>query len=210
MKKILFVMLSFLSTQAVCAQETDRLTDDLVPFVYESRTAIPTSDEKLAGYLSDEYLRAPDEFTKHDMLEKIKPVIKSKLDEAKSKKEYFLRVGTTLGQYDFDKKQFPSGLSSSTFIPFDNYSYVLDGHYAVVFDNAKEIENIPLSLDAAKSLSGKLQQSRDITAVIYCRVLSAQEKKLNYRNFKVINTHVTKVEFLAGDGELISTVTPAK
>ena len=140
MKKILFVMLSFLSTQAVCAQETDRLTDDLVPFVYESRTAIPTSRRETCGYLSDEYLRAPDEFTKHDMLEKIKPVIKSKLEEAKNKKEYFLRVGAKLGQYDFDKKQFPSGVSSSTFIPFENYPFVLEGHYAVVFDNAKEIK----------------------------------------------------------------------
>jgi len=174
--------------------------------VYESRAKLPASDEKLAEFLSADYRNARDEFTKQELLEKIKPVIKSTLTEAKSKGEYFLRVGTKLGQYDFDKKQFPSGFSSSTFIPFEIRFGMEVSRYAVMFDNIKEVENIPLPLDAAKSLSGKLQQSRAITAVVYCRINGTQEKQMNYRDFKVMMAHVTKVDFLTDDGALISTI----
>lgn len=203
MKNVFAMLLSLFCAQTIYAkdsQNTERLTDETVPFVYESRAKLPASDETLAEFISVDYRNARDEFTKHELLEKIQPIIKSTLTEAKSKGEYFLRVGTKLGQYDFNKKQFPSGFSSSTFIPFEN-------KYAVIFDNVKEIENIPLALDAAKSLSGKLQQSRAITAVVYCRIISTQEKQLNYSAaYKVINAHITKVDFSSDDDAPISTI----
>jgi len=74
-----------------------------------------------------------------------------------------------------------------------------------MFDNVKDIENIPVSLDAAKSLSSKLQKNRNITAVVYCRIIGTQEQKLTWQDFKVLKTHVTKVDFLS-DGVLISTI----
>jgi len=64
MKNIFVMLLSLICAQTTYAQETERLTDDEVPFVYESRAKIPTSDDKLAGFLSAEYRNARDEFTK--------------------------------------------------------------------------------------------------------------------------------------------------
>lgn len=212
MKNVFAMLLSLFFVQTIYAQDaqnTERLTDETVPFVYESRAKLPASDEKLAEFLSADYRNARVEFTKQELLEKIKPVIKSTLAEAKSKGEYILRVGTKLGQYDFNKKQFPSGFSSSTFIPFEirhDFGMALS-RYAVIFDNIKDVENIPLPLDAAKSLSGKLQQSRAITAVVYCRIISTQEKQLNYSAaYKVINAHITKVDFSSDDDALISSI----
>lgn len=199
MRNIFVMLLSLICAQTTYAQETERLTDDEVPFVYESRAKIPTSDEKLAGYLSAEYRNARDEFTKNELLEKIRPVLKSKLAQAKTNSEYFLRVGAELGQYNFSSNTFPSGFSSSTFIPFKD-------SYAVVFDNVKDIENIPVSLESAKSLSGKLQKNRRIAAVVYCRIIGTQEKQLGWRDSKVLKAHVTKVDFLSDNDELISTI----
>lgn len=200
MKNVFVMLLSLIFAQTIYAQEMERLTDDEVPFVYESRAKIPASDEKLAEYLSTEYRNARDEFTKQELMEKIKPILKSKLTEAKTNVEYYLRIGIELGQYNFSSKTFPSGFSSGTFIPFKN-------SYAVMFDNVKDIENIPVSLDAAKSLSGKLQKNRNITAVVYCRIIGTKEEKIQWQgDYKVLKTHITKVDFLSDDDALISTI----
>ena len=203
MKNVFAMLLSVFCMQTIYAQDTqnsERITDESVPFVYESRAKLPTSDEKLAEYLYPEYRNAPDEFTKQELFEKIKPVLKSNLTEAKAKDEYYLRVSTELGQYDFNNKTFPSGFSSSTYIPYPH-------GYGVMFDNLKDVISIPVPLDAAKSLSGKLQRSRVITAVVYCKVIRAEEEKMQYRDdVKAVKAHITKVDFSFSDGTLISTI----
>ena len=204
MKKIFFILAIALPSIA-CAEEIEILSNDTAPFVYESRAKSPISNEMLADILVPEYHNARDEFSKHALFAKIDPDVKNSMAEAKAKSDYYVRINIDLGQYDFDKKRFPSGFTSATYIPF---SYNFDLLYALVFDNVKEIEFIPLPLDAAKSLSGKLQISRTITAVVYCRIVDTDIRKLQYNKSKVLLSHITKVDFLSDGDSLIATITP--
>lgn len=204
MKKVFFLLAIVLSSIAY-AGEVEVLSKDTIPFVYESRVKNPISNEMIADILVPEYHNARDEFSKRELFAKIDPDVRNSMAEAKAKSDYIIRINTDLGQYDFDNKRFPSGFVSSTFIPF---SYNFSMLYALLFDNVKEIEFIPLPLDAAKNLSGKLQRSRTITAVIYCRVTGTDIRKLQYEKSKVLLTHITKVDFLSDGDSLIATVTP--
>lgn len=179
------------------ALDTERLTDEVIPFAYESRAEIPASNKNLARLVSIEYRRANDEFTKHELMQKIKPILKTKLDAAKSSENYILRVGSKLGKYDFERNVFPSGFSESTFIPFKN-------GYAVTFENGKKLEFIPLAFDKAKELSSVLQRSRRITAVIYVTITGVKEEKLNWKHNKALVTKINKVEYFTNKGKLIT------
>lgn len=200
MQKI-FILLAVVLSSTAYAGEVEILSHDTVPFVYESRAKNPITNKMLADILVPEYHNARDEFSKHELFAKINPDVTSSLTEAKSKSDYYLRINVDLGQYDFDNQKFPSGFSSATFIPFKN-------NYALLFDNVKEIEYIPLALDAAKALSGKLQTSRTITAVVYCRITGVDIRELQYTKNKVLLSHITKVDFLSDGDRLIATITP--
>lgn len=63
------------------AQTAEKLTNENIAFIYESRTDLPTSDENLAKIVSIEYKNARDEFTQYELMQKIKPVLKTKLNE---------------------------------------------------------------------------------------------------------------------------------
>jgi hypothetical protein len=204
MKKVFFILSVVLSAIAH-AEEVEVLSNDTVPFVYESRVKNPISNEMIADILVPEYHNARDEFSKRELFAKIDPDVKNSMAEAKAKSNYSVRVNVDLGQYDFDNKRFPSGFTSATFIPF---SYNFSMLYALLFDNVKEIEFIPIPLDVAKTLSEKLQRSRTITAVVYCRITGTDIRKLQYEKSKVLLSHITKVDFLSDGDSLIATVTP--
>ena len=80
--------------------------------------------------------------------------------------------------------------------------------YALLFDNVKEIEFIPIPLDVAKSLSVKLQRSRAVIAVVYCRITGTDIRRLQHDKTKVLRAHITKVDFLSDGDSLIATVAP--
>jgi hypothetical protein len=201
MKKVFGMLFLLVSVHAsVQAQEVEVLTNDEVPFVYESRAKIPTSDERLALLVSSDYRNARDEFTRQELMEQIKPIIKLKLMEARANSEYLLRIGIELGQYNFTQKAFPSGFTPNTFIPFN-------ADYGLIFNNTKDIESVPVPLEAAKALSSQLQNSRSVTAMVYCRIVNTQEKRIGWRgDTKVLIAHVTRVDFLSNDDSLIATI----
>ncbi len=199
MKKSLLISVFIFSISSAFASDIERITDENIVFAYESRTKIPTDQTKLAKLISREYRRASDEFTKRRLMKDLKPVIKTRLEEAKSKNTYIVRVGSKLGEYDFKKKSFPSGLDAQTFIPFDN-------RYALQFSNAEYITDVPIPESEAEKLSSLLQRSRRITAVIYITLAESQEKELGYRSYKVLNSHISKVKFLDRDGDHLSTI----
>lgn len=186
-------------------QDVETLSDELTPFVYESRAQIPTSDEKLAEMLSSDYRNAPDEFAKHDLMQRIQPILKTRLADAKKRNEYSIRINTQLGQYDFNSKSFPSGFSETTFIPFNG------NKYGVMFDNVRAIQNIPVPLENARTLSSKLQGNRRVTAVVYCRITGTQEKKVYMLyDTKFLKASITKAVFLSDGDEPIATLTPSQ
>lgn len=196
MKFILFVIVIIFSSTTF-ADEAEKLTNDNAGYIYESRTKLPISLEKLAAQEVADYRNARDEFSKHEMLEKIKPELVEKLKAAKDISDYQLKVGVIIGQYDFEKNRFPSGFVDTTFIPFIH-------DYAVTFSNIKNIEYIPIPLDIAKDLSSSLQKSRDITAIIDCKILGTKIETLGYLQKKVLITKVSKVYFYTDDGKLIA------
>ena len=198
--KHLGILLIALFSNIAHAFEVKQITDESVPFLYESRAQIPASIEKLASMVSAEYRNAQDEFSKLELLEKAKPVVNQKLKNAASTNNYMLRIGTNLGQYDFKNNFFPSGFSSSTFVPFDR-------GYGVTFVNAIKLERIPIPLEEAKKLSKQLQKSRHITAVIYITIQGAEEQKLTWRHQKALVTKIDKVEYITQNGHTIYTET---
>lgn len=188
----LYFSLLFFAQQAFAEeqQKPEQLTDENVPFVYESRAKLPASDETLAEFLSEDYRRARDEFTKHALMEKIAPVIKSNLADAKTKNLYFMRIRTELGQYDFKNNSFPSGFTPNTVIPFNG------GKYKLRFESTQNIENVSVPLEQAKGLAEKLQRSRDATAIVFCTITGIKTEQDVFKNdIKILEAKVISAKF---------------
>jgi len=197
--KFIFAIVTLLVCFPLFAEDVEQITDSSVPFIYESRSKLPIQKEKLAELISMDYRRARDEFTRHDLFSGIKPVIEEKLESAKKTNNFLVRVNSRLGTYDFSHNVFPTGFSDTTFIPFEN-------DYALDFSNGKVLEFLPMKLSEAKKLSSVLQESRNMTAVLYLSIKSAKEKKLRYYSKKTLTAKVDKVEFYTEKGEKIATV----
>ncbi|WP_324171121.1 DUF4852 domain-containing protein [Sulfurimonas sp.] len=194
--KIGLIILSLLLS--LNAQTADRLTDENIAFIYESRADLPITNENLVKTLSQEYKNARDEFTQYELMKKIKPVFKKKLTDAKANNSYFVKVGSTLGKYDFKNNTFSTGFSKDTYIPFKN-------GYALSFNNVEDIANIKVAFVDAKRLSKKLQRNRKITAIIYIKTSKVQVKKVHWNHSKVLNADITSITILTDDGnEIIS------
>ena len=124
-----FVLFYFFALNTLA--EPIQATDENVSFLYESGAEILTSREKLASILSSDCRKARDEFSKHDLLEEIKPVINIPLEKSKNTRQIIIKLGGRLGDYDFSKKAFPTGVSEKTFIPYQN-------GYAITFTNSED------------------------------------------------------------------------
>ena len=162
-------------------------------FLYEARAEIRAPDHKLAEIISRDYRNARDEFTRHDLFQKIKPVITKRITEAGETKLVLLALGGRLKDYDFDKKAFPSGFGEATFIPYKD-------RYAVTFANAKDITHVAVALNVARSLAGELRRSRRARFMVYGKIVDAKEKDLNFLPHKVVDVKVTKIEILLESG----------
>ena len=116
------VIVGFVSTARAQAvkDEAQAIDESSVAFVYETKAEVPTSEDKLAGYISADYANAPDEFLQHRMMEKLRPIIKKRLDAAKATSTFVLRIAFQLPKYDFDRNGFPSAISEMTIVPFQN------------------------------------------------------------------------------------------
>ena len=173
--------------------EALRVTDENVPFIYEAHAVLPTPEHKLAAIISTDYARAKDEFTKHDLLQEIRPLLKKRIEDARAIESVVLRVGTNIGNYDFDSGSFPTGMGESSYIPFRN-------GYAVAFSNGTEMTSLPVAIDKARSLSSALRGSRKAVIEIHGTVLGSEETSLSYSRSKVVNVRITKIEMSLRSG----------
>ena len=159
-----------------------RVTDSNVPFLYESRAAIRMPDHRLASIISKDYRDAGDEFTRHDLLQQLKPVIENRLDQAADTARVFLSIGSTLGDYNFGHEAFPSGMSADTYIRFRD-------PYQVRFSNAPLFEFIPVPPEQARSAAAALRRSRAVTFRVEGSIASVAEDW----NSKVIYMRVDRL-----------------
>ena len=191
--------LLLLSTSAFA--EHIRVVEENVAFLYEARAELPVPDEELARRVSIDYANARDEFSRHDIFQRVKPIIAKRLAEARNTKLVYLAVSTNLGDYDFERKSFPTGFSEATYIPFRN-------RYTVTFVNGVDIEYMPVAMESARSLAGKLQKTRRATAKIYGEIQGVSERKLNYLVTKALSVRITKIELSLQSGATVGSKTP--
>lgn len=151
--KHLTFLLVFLLFSSNASAESYQIDDDTAFYVYEVFSEIKTPREELAEYISKDYRRARDEFSRHDLLVEINPVLDKRIEEAASAKLFNIRIGGKLGEYDFDKKGFKTGFSENTFVP---YSY----GYAASFTNIGKAEYLPVTVEKARTFASSLGKSR--------------------------------------------------
>ncbi len=164
-----------------------RVSDQSIVFLYESRAEIPAPDHHIANAISVDYRQAQDEFTRYELMEKIKPVIDKRKAEAGKTASVYLIVGSNLGEYDFERKGFPTGMGEGTFVNFDN-------NYTVTFANGEALGFLPVPMESARALAGQLRRSRRAAISIYGEIASVKERELNYYTKKTVDLKVTRIE----------------
>lgn len=197
MKRTLLKIIALFAGFHVAAHaDTVQFTSENVPFAYEINAEIPSPAESLAKIISRDYRNAPDEFTARELFDKIQPLIKKRLDAAKSVETWTLLIRDQLAPYDFSKAGFPTEISDTTFIPFDN-------GYAVMFSNGPDFQFLSVPVESAKAMARKLQGNRSIEIKVDGKVVGSQEKALNYSDRKVVLVEITGVTITLEDGTLV-------
>ncbi len=192
MRKAIFTLMFVISFGAVAGDEP-QITDENAPFLYESRAAVKAPEHKIASLISTDYRNAKDEFTRHDLMKQLRPVITERLAEAKKTKDVLMRVGTKLGDYDFNKRVFPTGIDGDTFLTFEN-------GYAVKFTNADAVSLLPVDTETARSLAGHLRDTRRAGLTIHGVIVGAKEEQLNYSLRKVLKVKIIRMEVQHSSG----------
>ena len=195
--KGIHVLCALLLFAGYALAEDLRVSDQNIVFLYESRAEIQAPDHHIAGVMSADYRRAQDEFTRYELMEKIKPVIDKRLAEAGKTTGVYLIVGSNLGEYDFERKGFPTGMGEGVFVNFDN-------NYTVTFANGEVLGFLPVPMESARALAGQLRRSRRAAISIYGDIVSAKEQELNYYTKKTVELKVTRfeVELDSGRGKV--------
>jgi hypothetical protein len=195
------ILCSLLLLSTSASAEHIRVVEENVAFLYEARAELPVPDEELAKSAFTDYANAKDEFSRHDIFQRVKPIIEKRLAEARDTKLVYLTVSTNLGDYDFERKSFPTGFSEGTFIPFRN-------KYAVTFVNGVDVEYMPVAMEAARSHARELQKTRRGSAKIYGEIQGASEKRLNYATSKALSVRITRIELSLQSGTVVGSKTP--
>ena len=204
-RKVLTILSVLLSASVLAQEGSTRLTDDNIVFIYESRADIRTPDEWLARKISSDYRRANDEFTKYDLMQQIKPVLARRLNEARETQTVFLSIRGGLADYNFEKQSFPTGLGENTIIPYDD-------PYTLVFTNGSKMSELPVPLAQARTLSARLQKSRDVAYTVTGDIVGVEEGYMQRRSWggetlaKQVKMNVTTLKVEFHDGAAIKTI----
>ena len=183
--------------------ETTRITDDNIAFLYESRAAVAAPDHTLAEVISVDYRNAKDEFTRHDLFQRIEPVIRERLREAKAADRVQLLVANAVLDYDFERGAFPTGFSTATYFDYQvGRAYSDTTRYRVRFANGDELAHVPVTVEDARRFSAHLRRSRDATYRIDCVPGRAVEE----RGRKTLYVTATRVEMSLANGSRVATV----
>ncbi len=184
---------SFLCIALAGIATGSEITDQTVAILYEVKADIPTPRERIAESMSADYRQQRDEFSRHEFLEKLNPVIDRRIKEAAETKDFTVTVGTQLEDYDFTRKAFPTGTAPDSFIPFR-------GDYVVRFTNPQEVSHISVPLEEAKKAATALKSSRTV-AITYTGTLDKSvEETINYATRKVVYLKIHKITLVLANG----------
>lgn len=147
------------------------LNGDNIVYYYEVNAEIPTPKVDLASIVSKDYQRARDEFTRHELFEKLKPVIEKRITAAKSNSRVIVKVDIQLPDYDFARQGFPTSLGSNPVVTFRN---PYRSGYGAILEQQDKISFLPVSKALAKQLSVRLRRSRQCVVTIYGDVVKSQ------------------------------------
>ena len=131
-------------------------------------------------------------------MQQIKPVLERRLSEAEATEKVFLSIGGRLQDYNFEKRSFPTGFDEGTFVPFIN-------PYVVTFSNGSDLSELPVPLDKARTLSGQLQNSRNVYFAVTGEIVGVKEGILNYSSKKQVQVKVTQMKVAFQNGTHIET-----
>lgn len=188
---------------AVHVSSETRITEDNVALLYESRAAVPAPDHRLAAMISIDYHRAQDEFTRHDLFQKIEPVIRQRLGEAEATDHVLLLVLNELSEYDFERSAFPTGFGANTYFDFQaGHGYSLATKYRVRFANGDDLAHVPVPVDDARRLSSRLRRDRDAAY----RIEGVPGRAVEERGRKTLYVTVTRVEMSLPNGPTVAVV----
>ena len=192
-----FSYLFLLLLATVASSEEVRIDDHSIVFLYESRAEVQAPDYRIAEAISLDYRNAKDEFTRYDLMERLKPVIGERIAEAREISSVYVVIGGRLGDYDFEQNAFPTGLGGrrSTFVEY--------GEYAATFANQNSLGFLPVPMESARALAEELRRNRRVTYTIYGSIVGARELSLNRRFRKALEINVTKIEATLDSGRKV-------
>ena len=169
MKGLSVLALVLLVPVAVVGQggvmEIDRQS---VIFLYESRAIEPAPDEEIARQISMAYRRAKNEFERYELMEQLQPIIRERMEAAGAVGRVKVRVGVRLGEYDFERKAFPTPFGSNGHVPYADY--------ALAFGNGEALSFLSVPLEAARSLASVLPGDRKVSFVLEGEIMAAERK----------------------------------
>ena len=165
-----------------------------IPFVYESRSRIKSPIEPLAHVISVDY-RNGDQFTRHEMLPQLKPVIEEEIKHAQGIKLVTIKVAVPMKLYDFDGGGFPTGINGGALVPI--------GQYGVTFENVSRAAILKVDKDRAKMISRIVPVSRTILLLLHGTVESASEVN-NLVIPKQLHVRLTSMEGTLENGTFIA------
>jgi hypothetical protein len=185
------------------SEDVVRLDASNIIFLYEAYADLPSTLERLAHAYSSDYREARDEFAKQQLLEKLKPVLTRKTKEAAELDSVMIRLRWSAPEYDFKRQGFTSGISSSSFVPFD----VSGCAYAASYKGVKPFSFVPVPEAEASSFSKILSHSRDGYLEIFGTVVSAEEVE----GRKTVVLKLKKVSCFLSKGQKLGEISlPAK
>ena len=168
-----------------------QITQQSVVLLYEARAEVRAPDHKLAEAISAEYRDSEDEFTRHELMQQIKPIIEKRLREAMETKNVFLLTRAYLGEYDFERRGFPTGLNMDIYW---HMRHAAPHDYIVKFKNIGNMLFLPVSVESARALAGDLREGRSVVLTLKGVVLGAREDTIRYRTTKILEVDATRLE----------------
>ena len=180
-------------TASVKKEKVVTLSHDTVVWAYEARAELPSTDKKLAEYVSSDYSNAEDEFERQELLEKIKPIIKKRIQEASKQEVYTIVLDKYLNEYDFQQKGFPTEVGEGSFVTHGNV-------YATLFANPEGLDFIRVNKEDAKKLMKSLT-NRKYKVEITGTIDAVKEMALNGYRYKTIQLWPTKMVIYGGKNQ---------
>lgn len=181
---ISFLLLSFSS---LVLAEHKYLTDQDAFYHYEALAELRTPKKELLKLISEDYRKARDEFTRHDLANEYWPTITAKIDALKkSERKILIRTSERIGEYDFDKNAFSLDVSTGTYFPYGR-------SHAAMFTNADKLSTLTVPMAKARQFSELLADSRKVRVEFFGRTVSAEERKFGMSTKKTISIKVDKL-----------------